>query len=407
MLNLCVLAVLIFALTFDYVTKFFSYWYVRHIPSKTSIPFFGSDYHRVLGLRTTTEEASVLCQKYPDSNFIGCVKSRIPDLIVKDPKVAELILSKDFPNFHSRGISLDKSQDVCLRNNLFYAEGEKWNLLQHNFESILKILQWKIKQNERSAHKYLHILKGEVNVKKFVQDTLSGIYTEALGFENNNGNDFSIFSLNLQDRSLVSRLKNYLKVIFPSIYTKFRLNTVSKEVSNKISRLLQHTKVFKELEKLQNHDQETPKSMKPGALISETLLSFVTESFVPCLNTITCLIYELAKNTKVQAKLRHIQNGPERNDYLDCLIKETMRIYPQHTVITRKCTKTYRFSDRDLLLDRGVTITIPVEAIHKDNKYYLNPNEFNPERFSAESVRKLPECAYLAYGAGPRRCIGK
>ncbi|KAI5642786.1 cytochrome p450 domain-containing protein [Phthorimaea operculella] len=136
-LNILVLIGLIIALTFDYVTKFFSYWYVRHIPYKTSVPFFGSDYHRVLGVRNTTEEVNTLYQQHPKGDFVGSVKSRIPDLVVRNPDLIKEVLCTEFESFKSRGLDLDKSRDICIRNNLFYAEGEKWTLLRERLESLL------------------------------------------------------------------------------------------------------------------------------------------------------------------------------------------------------------------------------------------------------------------------------
>jgi cytochrome P450 len=34
------------------------------------------------------------------------------------------------------------------------------------------------------------------------------------------------------------------------------------------------------------------------------------------------------------------------------------------------------------------------------------PDEFHPERFSAEQRKHIPRGAYIPFGAGPRMCIG-
>jgi len=46
-------------------------------------------------------------------------------------------------------------------------------------------------------------------------------------------------------------------------------------------------------------------------------------------------------------------------------------------------------------------------AIQKDEKYFPNPLEFDPERFSAEKMSKINPYAYQPFGSGPRICIGK
>ncbi|GBP56871.1 hypothetical protein EVAR_41619_1 [Eumeta japonica] len=81
---------------------------------------------------------------------------------------------------------------------------------------------------------------------------------------------------------------------------------------------------------------------------------------------------------------------------------ETLRKYPVVGLILRKCGYGYKFSDTKITLEKGVLVFIPVSAIHHDPKYYRDPEEFDPERFSPENKSKIPSCAYLPFGDGPR-----
>ena len=49
---------------------------------------------------------------------------------------------------------------------------------------------------------------------------------------------------------------------------------------------------------------------------------------------------------------------------------------------------------------------IPASGIHRDGKYYPNPNQFNPENFSKEAKQSRSPYAFLGFGQGPRACIG-
>jgi cytochrome P450 family 6 len=76
-------------------------------------------------------------------------------------------------------------------------------------------------------------------------------------------------------------------------------------------------------------------------------------------------------------------------------------------MLNRECTKTYRIPDTDIVLERGIKTVIPVLGLHHDEKYYPDPDRFDPERFSEEEKAKRPPYVYLPFGDGPRICIGK
>lgn len=53
-----------------------------------------------------------------------------------------------------------------------------------------------------------------------------------------------------------------------------------------------------------------------------------------------------------------------------------------------------------------MTVIIPVYAIHHDPEYYPNPNRFDPDRFETKEKQKRNSMAWLAFGEGPRNCLG-
>ncbi|CAG9119207.1 unnamed protein product [Plutella xylostella] len=412
LLNLAVIVVLIVALVFDYVTKFFSYWYIRHIPYKYPLPGFGSDYHRVLGLRNTTDEVDKLYQKHRKDKLVGYIKSRIPDLMVKDPEIIKLLLSKESENFNKRGLCLERSLDGCLRNNLFYAEGEKWDLLRRNFKSILQSRLRKFEQSERSADKYLRDVNGEINVQNFLENIMDRVITDLVFGEHlNDGAETFVSNLRCELRNLTiaGRFKSYLKSLFPSIYILLGLITLKSQPDKSVHEVLQKSDLIHEVRKMNFDSAVDNLILKLGNhrnsntdIVFSVLSLFITEGYTPCLNILACLLYELSKDQQMQDAVRQ---QPEK--FLDIAIKETMRLYPPYTVISRQCTKMYKFDDSNLVIHRGVTITVPIASIHKDETYFENPELFDPKRFSEEIANKRPECSYLPYGVGPKKCIGQ
>lgn len=132
---------------------------------------------------------------------------------------------------------------------------------------------------------------------------------------------------------------------------------------------------------------------------------FIEQGYVPCHYVLTALLYELARNPEVQDKARKCVDTACEDDYLGNTIKETLRMYPPHSVITRKCVKIYQFPKKELVLDKNITVSIPVEVIQRDGENYKEANVFNPSRFLDGD--RLSSSSFLPFGAGPRKCIGK
>ncbi|XP_041971508.1 probable cytochrome P450 313a4 isoform X3 [Aricia agestis] len=90
--------------------------------------------------------------------------------------------------------------------------------------------------------------------------------------------------------------------------------------------------------------------------------------------------------------------------YLDAVIRETLRLYPPVPLIARKV-------DEDVELPTGLTIVpncellISVWAIHRHPRHWGSDADiFNPDRFLKPSER--PGGSFMAFGYGPRNCIG-
>ncbi len=60
-----------------------------------------------------------------------------------------------------------------------------------------------------------------------------------------------------------------------------------------------------------------------------------------------------------------------------------------------------------MVLKPGNGIIVPIHAFHHDERYFPDPEKFDPERFSQENKLKIKPYTYLPFGDGPRICIGK
>src|SRR6185437_3693899 len=44
--------------------------------------------------------------------------------------------------------------------------------------------------------------------------------------------------------------------------------------------------------------------------------------------------------------------------------------------------------------------------MHHDERFYDQPNQFNPDRWLEERYKSAPRFSYFPFGGGPRICIG-
>ncbi len=90
-------------------------------------------------------------------------------------------------------------------------------------------------------------------------------------------------------------------------------------------------------------------------------------------------------------------------EYMDTVIKETMRLYPPIHIGNRFVIEDTTISGYDL--QAGTRVMASIYLSHRDERYWDEPEEFRPARFGPESER-VPPFTYIPFGGGPRVCIG-
>ena len=91
--------------------------------------------------------------------------------------------------------------------------------------------------------------------------------------------------------------------------------------------------------------------------------------------------------------------------YVERVFSESMRLYPPAWGIGRRNLEEYRIGDY-LVPPRTVILMSPY-VVHRDPRWYPEPERFLPDRWLPEEVAKRPKFSYFPFGGGARVCIGE
>ena len=133
-------------------------------------------------------------------------------------------------------------------------------------------------------------------------------------------------------------------------------------------------------------------------------------------NALTWTLMLLAQNPEVEKKLVAEvsavlgQRLPKNENlsqlpYTEMVLKESMRLYPPAWAIGRELTQDCNIGGYNFT--RGTIFYFIQWAVHRDPRFFDDPEQFNPDRWADNFEQRLPSCAYFPFGAGARVCLGK
>lgn len=114
---------------------------------------------------------------------------------------------------------------------------------------------------------------------------------------------------------------------------------------------------------------------------------------------------------KFHAELDRVLSGraPNVSDlpnlkYTEMIAKEAMRLYPPAYAVGREAIEETEIGG--YRVPKGTQLFAFQWVTHRDQRYFNNPDNFEPERWLGETSERLPKYAYFPFGGGPRQCIG-
>lgn len=154
--------------------------------------------------------------------------------------------------------------------------------------------------------------------------------------------------------------------------------------------------------------EDTGEPMHEDQVIDEILILLIAGHETTA-NALSFTLYLLADHREALVKLKHATKGlslfdTATNVQLTAVINESMRLYPPAWISDRVTLRDDEYNG--FTFPKDSIIILFYYGLHRDGRYWENPEAFMPERFLQKQAAKEKVKAFYPFGAGPRLCIG-
>lgn len=134
-------------------------------------------------------------------------------------------------------------------------------------------------------------------------------------------------------------------------------------------------------------------------------------------NVLTWALYLLSQHPAIEARLLEEVDDALAEDSLNAMeryarlpytrrvIAETLRLYPPAHTLARLVMQDMTLGQ--YRLKAGDTVVFCPYIVHRDARFWPEPERFDPDRWTPEQEASRPKFSYFPFGGGPRICIGE
>ncbi|KAI0223656.1 hypothetical protein L0F63_003223 [Massospora cicadina] len=351
------------------------------------------------------------------------------ELVVGEPKQIKEILAKT-ESFPKRREDDENLKVMLVRatlgsSNIVSSDGHDWRRHRRIANPAFK-KTWSTEMFGGCTEKLTQLIESEIGNPLQVQDLFQRLTLDVLGK--------GLFSYDFgavvkgEDNYDLKLYNDVMKAMFNPIFFTFPFleNWVP---SRKASHQKSQENIIRERKAELNSEHDDLLSLMIKASVEEKDVKLSEDDVINDLsvfflaghdttaNTLTTTFYYLSKHQDIQEKARQqvkaALKGQDRiptseelkaMPYIDCIIKESMRIVSTVQQLRRYCREGKELSS-GLAIPRNTFVNLQLWKVHHDEEVYPEPYKFKPERFS--DLYGPQSMQWMAFGDGSRMCIGK
>ncbi|OAD56181.1 Cytochrome P450 9e2 [Eufriesea mexicana] len=441
-----IISALVSVLTLAYylLTRNFDFFVKRDIPCFERNPLLGSIWNMVLQRCSYAEVVKEAYNVNPEAKYVGCFDLIAPVIMIRDLELVKSVTVKNFEHFPDhRSLSTEKSEPMFR----FALRGDRWkevrNILSPAFTSSkMKLMFVLMNDCAKEYGNYLANLQEDeatMDLKNvFTRYTNDVIASCVFGVEVNSMKDpenkFYVYGREATNFGASPSLKCFVIKCSPWLADRLGITIIRPEIMNFFKDMVETTIKTRDEKNIVRPDvlqlmMETRGKMEPGKEL--TLIDIMAQAFAfffggfESTSTLICFAaYGVGVDEEIQRRLQAeidqvlkeckgevTYEAINEMQYLDAILYESLRMYPAIVATDRVCAKPFELPPhlpgaKPHVVQKGDCLWIPIYGIQHDPKYFPEPEKFNPDRFNGDPKQFLNAGSLIAFGMGPRMCIG-
>ncbi|GEM_PF-4950293 len=144
--------------------------------------------------------------------------------------------------------------------------------------------------------------------------------------------------------------------------------------------------------------------------IRDHIVMFAIAGHETLAGVLTFAVQDVLKSPDVYRQIRDELSGAEIKfdtklselPYTTKVFLEALRLHTPAASMLREVKITHKFNE--VAFKKGDLVMVEFEALHKNEDFWEEPEDFKPERF--ENLRDLRDC-FIPFSRGPKTCIGR
>ena len=356
--------------------------------------------------------------------YLGGLKEAI---VTTNPAVIQHVLKTNAENYQKSDIQV-KRMGHFLGKGLLTTHGEAWRtqrrLIQKGFdrkqlEALSAIMQGSLAESLRDFDR--QIGSGPVDIYPHLMKMTFAMVAKSLFGAQLKDEDIDLVShtiCTVQEFIVRQTLQPYLNPWFSVSGELRRHEDMRARADNILMAYIQQRRHQEPghdlLQTLMDARYTDGEGMSDQLVLSESMQLLVAGHETSS-NALSWLLYLLSSRTDCLERIRQefdsvLGDAPltysdvPKFEFATQVIQEALRLYPPFWMVDRMAVADDRVGD--LAIPRGSMVIVYVYGAHHAPRYWQNPENFDPERFTKANEKLCTPFTFLPFGAGPRGCIG-